>query len=178
MAGKFALETERLSLRRLTLDDAGLMLAIWNDPAFVRYVGDRGIRTIDAAREAMQKGAFHLYEEYGYGPYHVALKEGDQAIGLCGLFRRDGLDEPDIGYAVLPEHCGKGYAYEASSAVIDHARDDLRLSRLIAIISPKNDASIGLIRKLGLGFERMHNMPDDDQEVCIYGMALNDRSET
>jgi len=178
MAETFALETERLSLRRLTLDDAGLMLAIWNDPAFVRHVGDRGIRTNDAAREAMQKGAFHLYEKYGYGPYRVALKDSDQAIGLCGLFRRDGLDEPDIGYAVLPDYCGNGYAYEASSAVIDYARDDLKLSSLIAIISPKNDASIGLIRKLGLGFERMHNMPDDDHEVCIYGMALNDQSET
>jgi len=177
MTEAFALETERLSLRRITLDDAELMLAIWNDPAFIRHVGDRGIRNVDAAQEAMQKGAFQLYEKYGYGPYRVALKDSDQAIGLCGLFRRDSLDEPDIGYAVLPDFCGKGYAYEASCAVIDHARDDLKLARLIAIISPNNNASIGLIRKLGLGFERMHNMPDDDHAVCIYGVALTDQSE-
>jgi len=169
----FCLETERLSLRRVTRDDAGFMLAIWNDPAFIQHVGDRGIRTVDEALDAMQKGAFELYEKYGYGPYRVALKDCDTAVGLCGLFRREGLDEPDIGYAVLPDHCGKGYAYEASFAVIEYARNKLGLERLIAIISPGNEASIGLIRKLGLRFERMHQMPDDD-EVCVYGTALND----
>jgi RimJ/RimL family protein N-acetyltransferase len=168
------LETERLSLRRVTRDDVGLMLAIWNDPAFILHVGDRGIRTDAAALEAMEKGAFHLYEKYGYGPYRIALKACDTAIGICGLFRRDGLDEPDIGYAVLPGYCGKGYAYEASAAVIGHARDALGLSRVIAIISPNNEASIGLIGKLGLRFERMHTMPDDDHEVCVYGMRLQD----
>jgi RimJ/RimL family protein N-acetyltransferase len=172
MSEALQLETERLSLRRITRDDVGLMLAIWNDPAFIRHVGDRGIRTDEAALEAMEKGAFHLYEKYGYGPYRIAMKECDTAIGLCGLFRRDSLDEPDIGYAVLPEYCGNGYAFEASCAVIDHARDDLGLPSLIAIISPNNEASIGLVRKLGLSFERMHIMPDDDHEVCIYGMQL------
>ncbi len=167
------LETVRLNLRRVTLDDVELMLAIWNDPAFIRNVGDRGIRTADEGADAMEKGVFHLYETYGYGPYRVALKDCDTAIGLCGLFRRDGLDEPDIGYAVLPEYCGKGYAYEASCAVIEHARSDLGLTRLIAIISPDNEASIGLVRKLGLRFERMQLMPDDDKEVCVYGMHLN-----
>ena len=162
------LETGRLSLRKLTLDDAGLMLAVWNDPAFVRHVGDRGIRTEDDAREAMKAGALHLYDTYGYGPYRVALRGSDTAIGICGLFRRDGLDDPDIGYAILPDWCGQGYAYEASSAVIDYARTTLGLQRLIAIISPGNTASLGLIRKLGLTFERMHRMPEDDDDVCIY----------
>lgn len=162
-------ETDRLALRRLTLDDADLMLAIWNDPAFVRHVGDRGIRTLDEARAAMLSGAMQLYETYGYGPYRVALKQDDTAIGICGLFRRDGLDEPDLGYAMLPEWCGQGYAYEAARAVIDHARAAFGLERLIAIISPGNSASIGLIEKLGLRFERMHRMPDDAEDVCIYG---------
>ena len=166
------LETERLRLRWLTLDDAGLMLAIWNDPAFIRHVGDRGIRTLDEARDEMVNGAMQLYEKYGYGPYRVALKDDDTAIGICGLFRRDNLDEPDIGYGILPEYCGKGYAYEASCAVMNHARTDLGLTRLVAIISPDNEASIGLIRKLGLRFERMHRMHDEEDEVCIYGMQL------
>ena len=164
--------TERLQLRKLTLDDAGLMLAVWNDPAFVRHVGDRGIRTTEEAHDAMRKGALHLYEAFGYGPYRIGLKGDDTAVGICGLFRRDGLDEPDIGYSTLPEFCGKGYAYEAAIAVMDYARSEFDLERLIAIISPQNDASIGLIRKLGFEFERMHTMPDDDDEVCIYGKSL------
>ena len=166
------LETERLSLRRLTLDDAELMLAIWNDPAFIRYVGDRGIRGVDEARNAMRAGALHLWETYGYGPYRVAVREDDTAIGLCGLFRRDGLDEPDIGYAILPDWCGQGYGFEACRAVIDSCANDLGLERLIAIISPANTASIGLIEKLDFEFERMHRMPDDDDDVRIYGKQL------
>ena len=166
------LDTERLRLRKMTLDDTGLMLAVWNDPAFIRHVGDRGIRTTEDARDAMRKGALHLYEAYGYGPYRIALKDNDTPIGICGLFRRDGLDEPDIGYSTLPDFCGQGYAYEAATAVLDYAQAELALQRLIAIISPTNEASIGLIRKLGFEFERMHTMPDDEEEICIYVKSL------
>ena len=172
MRKEFQIDTERLRLRRLTLNDAGLMLAIWNDPAFIRHVGDRGIRTLSEARDEMQKGTMRLYEKYGYGPYRMALKGSDTPIGICGIFRRDGLEQPDIGYGVLPKYCGEGFAYEAARAVIEHAKSDLGLARLIAIISPGNEASIGLIRKLGLRFERMHRMHDDEDEICIYGLQL------
>jgi RimJ/RimL family protein N-acetyltransferase len=121
----------------------------------------------------MRHGILRLYEDYGYGPYRVSLKDSGDAIGICGLFRRDGLDDPDIGYATLPEYCGKGYASEAGRAVVEHARTALGLERVIAIISPENAASIGLIGKLGFEFERMHRMPDDDHDICIYGKSLN-----
>ena len=168
------LETRRLALRWLTTGDAGLLLAIWNDPAFVRYVGDRGIRTISEAQEAMEAGVLMLYAKYGYGPFRVALKESDRPIGICGLFRRDGLDCPDLGYSILPEYCGKGFASEAASAVLDYARSTLALDRVIAIISPDNAASIGLIGKLGFEFERMHTMPGDDSAVRVYSKYLSD----
>lgn len=167
-------QTERLSMRRLTLADADLMLAIWNDPAFVRYVGDRGIHTLEEAQQAMIEGPLMLYEKYGYGPYRVALVPDDTAIGICGIFRRDGLSDPDIGFALLPEYCGRGYAFEAAEAVIDYARNDLGLNTLTAIVSPANTASVGLIGKLGLRFERMYAWPDDDEEVAIYRMQLID----
>ncbi len=173
MTWQSSVETDRLTLRHLTLDDAGLMLSIWNDPAFVRHVGDRGIRTMSDAQEAMRQGVLRLYEEHGYGPFRVALKATDQPMGICGLFQRDCFDVPDIGYATLPEFCGNGFAYEAACAVIDDAESRLAIARLVAIISPQNDASIGLIRKLGFDFERMHRMPDDDDDVCIYGKSLN-----
>ena len=167
------LETDRLTLHEMTLADAGLMLAIWNDPAFVRHVGDRGIRTLDEAEDAMSQGILRLYAEYGYGPYRMTLKDSGDAIGICGLFRRDSLDVPDIGYATLPDFCGRGYAFEAATAVIEHTGTVLGIERLIAIISPDNVASIGLIGKLGFEFERMHRMPDDDDDVSIYGKSLN-----
>ena len=172
MIENFQIETQRLGLRRLTLEDAALMLAIWNDPAFIRHVGDRGIRTLDEARTAMGEGVLQLYEKHGYGPYRMALKSADTPIGICGMFHREGLEDPDIGYGVLPEYCGKGYAYEAARAVVEHATSELGLARIIAIISPGNEASIGLIRKLGLKFEKMYRMPGEDDDVCIYGMQL------
>lgn len=172
MAWPRSLQTERLRLRWLELDDADLMLAIWNDPAFIRFVGDRGIRTLEEAREGLANGALDLYTRYGFGPYRISLKVDGKAIGICGLFRRDNLEDPDIGYGVLPDYCGKGYAYEAARVVMDYARTDTDLRRLVAIISPDNAASIGLIRKLGLRFERMHRMHDDEDEICIYGIEL------
>ncbi len=172
MSGASSIETERLSLRWLTLDDADLMLAVWNDPAFIRYVGDRGIRTLEEARKEMVENALPLYTNFGFGPYRMALQDDDIPIGICGLFRRDGLDAPDIGYSVLPAYCGRGYAFEAARAVIDHARCELGLSRLLAIIAPDNEPSLGLIRKLGMRFERMHCMEDDDDEVCLYATEL------
>ncbi len=168
------LETERLQLRWLTLDDADLMLAVWNDPAFIRYVGDRGIRTIDEARKGLEEGVMKIYAKYGYGPFRVALKSDDTPIGICGLFRRDGLGEPDIGFGLLPDFCGNGHAYEASCAVIEHARFDLELPRLTAIVSPENAASIGLIEKLGLRFETIVRLPGEDRDICLYGMQLDD----
>jgi RimJ/RimL family protein N-acetyltransferase len=167
------LETERLTIRTLTLDDADLMLAIWTDPAFVRNVADRGIRTLDEARKAMQEGALHLYEEYGYGPYRVALKEGDRAIGICGLFRRDGLDEPDIGYALLPGFYAQGYMIESARRVLDYARQDLRLPYVTAIVNPDNDASVRLLKKLGLEFEKMMRLPDEDEDLARYGIRFS-----
>ncbi|MDX1516310.1 MAG: GNAT family N-acetyltransferase [Woeseiaceae bacterium] len=165
------LETRRLRLQWLDAGDADLLLAIWNDPAFVRYVGDRGIRTKEQALLAFEEGPATLYRDYGFGPFRVSLRDGGDAIGICGLFRRTGLEDVDIGYALLPQFCGRGYAEEAARAVVGHAKDDLGLRRLTAIISPDNKRSIGLVEKLGLRFEKMIRMPDDDEDVCLYGVS-------
>jgi len=100
---EWQLETERLYLRRVTLDDADLLLAVWNDPAFIKHVGDRGVRTTEEAEEAMKGGALKLYADYGYGPYAVVRRDDGVRMGICGLFKRDNLDYPDIGFGVLPE---------------------------------------------------------------------------
>ena len=166
------METERLQLRGITVEDHALMLAVWNDPAFIQNVADRGIRDEEQAREAIASGAQKLFEEYGYGPYSMSLKSDGSMIGICGLFKRDNLDDPDIGFAVLPDYCGKGYAGEAAAAVVDYARGELGLPNITAIVSASNVPSIGLIEKLGLSFERMIMMPGDDDAIRLYSMAL------
>lgn len=166
--------TPRLKLDWLTAADAELMLNVWNDPDFLRYVGDRGVRTADDALRALEAGPFAMYETFGYGPYRVALRENDVPIGICGLFRRPALDEPDIGYAVLPDWAGQGYAMEAARAVLDDARDRLQLPRLTAIVSPENERSIRLLEKLGLAFTRMFRLPGDDSDVALYAIDLRE----
>lgn len=174
MAHAFRLETRRLELRRLTLDDAQLMLAVWNDPAFLRYVGDRGIRTLAAARAALLDGALKLYAEHGFGPYRMSRKADGVDVGICGLFRRDGLPDTDIGFSTLPQYCGQGFGYEAARAVIEHARVDAQLERLTALVTPDNVASIRLIEKLGLIFEKMVRIPGEDSDVCLYAIQLTE----
>lgn len=162
------LQTKRLKLRWFTPGDAELLLAIWNDPAFIRNVGDRGIRTVEQAREALAAGHMKLYADHGYGPYRVALAKTDEPVGLCGLFKREFLEDPDIGFAILPDHTGKGFAHEAAIAVMDYARHELGLTRMTAIVSPKNTASISLIEKLGLRYESTMTMPQEEKPVRLY----------
>jgi ribosomal-protein-alanine N-acetyltransferase len=167
----FELETERLRMRWLTLEDADLMLAVWNDPAFFQYVGDRGIRTVEEAEETLLNGAIKLYEDHGYGPFRLTLKADDVAIGTCGLFRREGYEDPDIGWSVLPDFGRQGYAYEAASAVLEYADSELGLKRILAFVAPENAPSKGLAEKLGLRFERLTRLVGEDEYVGLYSVT-------
>ncbi len=146
------------------------MLSVWNDPDFVRYVGDRGIRTLDQARDALQNGAIAMYSNHGFGPYCMTMRDSRDRIGVCGLFKRENLDDPDIGFGMLPGHRRGGLAHEAAAAVLDEARNSLGFKRVTAIVSPHNVASVGLIEKLGLVFERPVRMPGDEEDVSLYAV--------
>jgi len=173
---KTELATLRLHLRWLTEDDAALMLSIWNDPDFIRHVGDRGIRTLGEARQAMRDGILKLYADSGYGPYLIESLDGESPMGICGLFKRDHLDYPDIGYGLLPGYRGRGYALEAASAVLMHARDYLGLAQLKAIVSQDNTPSVRLLEKLGMRSEGVLRMPGEDEDVVLYGILLRGQS--
>lgn len=164
--------TERLELRWLTEDDAPLMLAIWTDPDFVRHVGDRGVRTVDQAREAM-RDALALYQTHGYGPYAITACGGGPAMGICGLFKREQFEYPDIGYGLLPSYRRQGFVLEAARAVVAQARDRLRLNRLDAIVAPTNAASIRLLEKLGMRRRGPVRMRGEDEDVLLYSMSLD-----
>lgn len=166
------LGTERLRLHRLREDDAEFMLAIWNDPDFIRFVGDRGIRTPEEARTVLREGALKFWNDLGYGPYRVTLRDGGDSIGVCGLFKRENLDDPDIGYGFLPQYCRNGYAFEAAFAVTEHARDHMALPGFKAIVSPDHPRSIRLLEKLGMKKEGVIRMPGEDEDILLYGINL------
>ena len=155
-------------MRWLTEEDAPLMLAIWNDPAFIRHVGDRGVRDIEQARQAMHDVILKVYRDQRMGPYGLFLHGSNEAMGICGLFKRDNLEYPDIGYALLPAYGGKGYALEAAHAVCDDARDHMGLKRLLAIVSPGHVRSINLLEKLGMSAGNRFCMPGEDDQVVLY----------
>lgn len=169
---EYILETDRLGLRHVTVDDAAFMLALLNDPGFLENIGDKEVRTLDAAREHISNGPIKSYQENGYGMYLVVRKEDGAEMGLAGLVNREGLDGVDLGYAFLPDYTGKGYALEAAEAVVDEARGRLQLEELLAIVTLENGPSNRLLEKLGFQFDRMITLPRDDLEIRLLILPL------
>lgn len=164
------LETERLILRRFVVEDAPFMLALLNDPAWLKYIGDRDVHTLEAAEQYLLKGAIESYITNGFGFYIVMLKDSHTPIGTCGLAKRDFLNTPDFGFAFLPEYTGKGLAYEVASANLVYAKEILGLTELVAITLPKNDRSIRLLEKLGFSFDKTYM--DNEEKVSLYRILL------
>jgi RimJ/RimL family protein N-acetyltransferase len=165
-------ETERLLLRRFTLDDAAFILELVNEPAWIRYIGDRNIRTLDDARAYLQTGPLDMYERCGFGLYLIERKQDATAIGTCGLVKRDTLEFADIGFALLERYTEQGYAMEAAAATRAHARA-LGLPRLLAITTHDNRASQKLLGKLGMQLEREIQIPGDPEPLCLFALNLS-----
>ena len=161
-------ETERLILRWLSAEDAAFVLELVNDPAWLRFIGDRGVRTLADARDYILKGPVAMYHREGFGLYLVQLKQSVTPIGICGLIKRPGLEDVDIGFAFLPAFYGQGYAYESASAIMSYAQDTLGLERVVAITAPDNQRSIALLTKLGLSFVDMLRLAEDQPEVMLF----------
>jgi RimJ/RimL family protein N-acetyltransferase len=166
------LQTARLVLRRLDFDDAPFIVGLLNQPSFLANIGDRGVRNVDDAHRYLREGPMAMYEKFGFGLWHVSRRSDGASIGMCGLLRRDIFPDADLGYAFLPEYWGQGYAFEAAGAVVKHASEKFGLRRLIAVVSEGNLASIRVLEKSGMKFERMVSMRADEPEVRLYGRAL------
>jgi len=168
-------DTPRLVLSRLAPEDAPFILALLNDPAWLRYIGDRGVRTLDGARDYIVQGPMAMYAREGFGLWKTALRANGDPIGLCGLIKRPALDDVDLGFAFLPAYRRRGYGREAAAACLDYARDAARLRRLVAIVSSDNADSLRLLAGLGFAYERKIRLAGDD-EVELHGRALMDNA--
>ena len=162
------LETERLILRQLTTDDAGFIFELLNDPSWIQNIGDRHIQTMDDARSYIEKGPVASYAKNGFGLWLIVIKETNEPIGMCGLIRRDELEDVDIGYALLPKFWSRGYAVEAAQATKAYAKDVIGLDRLVAIVDPANEGSIRVLEKLGLRYEKMVRLSADDIDLKLF----------
>jgi [ribosomal protein S5]-alanine N-acetyltransferase len=162
------IRTERLALRQLDLNDAEFILELLNEAAFLRFIGDKGVRNLDDACAYIRNGPMDSYERHGFGLLAACLGDGTPA-GICGLVKRDGLEDADVGFAFLSRHCSKGYAVESAAAVLTHARRVLGLKRIVAIASPDNAGSIAVLEKIGLKFERMIRLAENSPELKLFG---------
>jgi len=161
------LETERLILRAFTTHDADFLFALMNTPGWLQFIGDRGIRSVDDARNYIVARIASSYANFGFGFYVMELKAGGAPIGMSGLIKRETLDDVDVGFALLPEHEGKGYAYEATAAVVTYAWDVIKLKRLVAIVVESNQPSIRLLEKLGMTFEKKIKPTTDELMLFV-----------
>ena len=166
------LETDRMILRHFADEDAGFILELLNEPSFIQNIGDRKIRSQDGAKLYIKNGPLASYAQHGFGLYLVALKETGESIGMCGLIKRNTLDDVDIGYAFLPRFWSKGYAVESALAVKNYGRDVIGLKRIVAITDPQNAGSIRVLEKIGMKFEKMVKLSEDDFELKLFAVDL------
>ena len=161
-------ETERLRLRELTEEDAAFALELVNEPSWIRFIGKRDVGSLADASRYLEKGPIAMYARHGFGLWCVALRSTGEAIGMCGLIKRDTLPDVDLGFAFLPRHWGRGYALEAAEATMAYARETLGLARVVAILSQDNERSARLLVKLGFVPEGTIAMPGDAEELALY----------
>jgi [ribosomal protein S5]-alanine N-acetyltransferase len=166
------LTTERLRLRHVMADDAPFIVELLNDPAFLRNIGDRGVRNVKDAESYIAAGPGDSYQRHGFGLFLAELKGEDLPIGLCGLVQRDYLDAPDLGFALMPAFRARGFTYEAARGVVDYARQSLRAQQLYGITSLDNQPSIQLLGKLGFALVRVQERPPDNAPIKVFLKTL------
>lgn len=166
------IETDRLILRWLSTDDAEFLLELMTDPSWLRFIGNKSVKTSEDARSSILNTHLDMYRRLGFGLYLTELKTDSVPIGICGLIKRDALEDVDLGFAFLPDFRGKGYAYEAAAAAMGYGKNVLGLNRLAATTSPDNEASIKLLGKLGFQFEEMIELSKDAQKLMLYATKL------
>lgn len=166
------IETDRLILRWLSTDDAGFILELVNDPAWLKFIGNKDVKTIEDARSNISNKYVEMYDRLGFGLYLTELKDERVPIGICGLIKRDALEDVDLGFAFLPGFRGKGYAYEAAAAAIEYGKNVLGLNRIAAITVQGNDASIKLLEKLGFQFEKMVELSKDAEGLMLFATEV------
>ena len=161
-------ESERLLLRRARPADAAFMLKLLNQASWIRNIGDRGVRTLEDAERYIDARMLEPFRTLGYGMAVIELRATREPVGLCGLVKRDTLPDPDIGFALLDEHSGRGYALEAAAAVVRHARETLKIPRLLAIVSPSNERSGRVLEKLGFQLEAAPHVTPAGERLNLY----------
>jgi [ribosomal protein S5]-alanine N-acetyltransferase len=164
-------ETDRLTIRPLSLQDAPFILELLNEPSFIQNIADKGVRDLDGARNYLATGPMASYERFGFGLWLVERRLDGEPLGICGLIQREGLQDPDIGFAFLERHWSKGYAVEAAKATLEYGFEKLGMKRIVAITALHNQASGKVLERIGLRFEGLISLPQYGGQNKLYGLG-------
>lgn len=162
------LETDRLVLRRLVLGDAAFILELVNEPAWLRFIGDKQVHNLEDARNYIRSGPLDRYARQGFGLYRVERKADGTPIGICGLIKRDSLKDVDIGFAFLPQYRSQGYGRESAAAVLAYGKTAFGLQRIVASTSPDNHDSIKLLENIGFAYEQTLRLSGESRETLLF----------
>lgn len=162
------LETSRLTLKKISVDDAAFYIKLFNSEGWLTNIGERNVHTVEDAVAYIEKNYLPSYKKHGYGSYTVNLKETGETIGACGLYKRDIFDDPDVGFSFLDDQVGKGYGYEAASAVMEYAVNTLKINTVLGCTLPSNIASVKLLKKLGLREIDTFMFPGEKEELLLF----------
>lgn len=162
------IETDRLTLREFTLDDAPFILQLVNEPSWLENIGDKNVQSIDDACHYLMQGPMQSYQQNGYGLYLVELKRKETPVGMCGLVKRDFFEDPDVGFAFLPEYWGLGFASEAARGTMKYARETLNIDTVLGITSMDNTSSMRVLEKLGLRFDKLVDLPGYTEQSRLF----------
>ena len=161
-------ETEHLLLNPTSVEDAGYVLELLNSPKWLHYIGDRNVMSLDDAKKYVEERILPQLYELGYSNYTITLKSNGAKIGSCGLYKREGLEHVDIGFAFLPQYEKQGYAFESASKILEVANSELHLKKVLAITTQENTDSQKLLEKLGLKFQKIIRIPNDEEDLMLY----------
>ncbi len=161
-------ESERLFIRPTLEQDAELIYKLMNTPKFIKYVGDRKLNSIEDAEKYIKDKMIPQLNTHGYSNYSLITKSDGTKVGTCGLYDRDGIDGIDIGFGLLTQYEGLGYAYEAASRLMKAAIEEFEIEEIKAITSKENTSSQQLLEKLGLEIAGTTTLPNDNEELLFY----------
>lgn len=163
------LETERLIICHITIEDANFIFELLNDPNWIKYIGNKNVHDLESAKNYILNVPIKSYEKFGFGLFLVKLKDLNIPIGICGLIKRDTLENIDIGFAFLEKYVGHGYAFESAQATLEYGKNTLGIKKIVAITNEDNYNSIKVLKKIGLVFEKMVKFENEEKELMLFG---------
>ncbi len=172
MDSYLSFHTTRLTIKPTDISDAEFILELFNSPKWLEFIGDRRIYSVEDAKNYIKTKIRPQLERLGFSNYTIMLKNTQTKIGICGIYDREGLNAYDIGFALLANYEGNGYAFEATNKLMESASSIFNITEICSITTKNNFSSQKLLQKLGMKEQGLIILPDDNEELIYFKKTL------